>query len=157
MTKRIDLDLILSLAARIESIRDQMTVLNDELKEAKDKLSAVVNGDKPKPETAEVEASVTEVPPLSSNKRRAGMRNRIRRSSDPLVREYQYVGGDYARAARSLNIGIHVDNKVVWLTDDEADKCLLWVYRVRAERGGPNAGQYWSRLKRLERLTTLQP
>jgi hypothetical protein len=153
MTKRIDLDLILTLAARIESIRNQMTVLNDELSEAKDKLSAVVNGDKPKPETVVVEASVTEVPPLSSNKRRAKMRNRIRRGSDPLVREYRYVGGVYARAARNLNIGSNGHSKqVVWVTDEEADKCLLWVYRLRAERGGPDAKKYWSRLKRLERL-----
>ena len=67
MTKRIDLELILTLAARIEGIRTQMAKLDEELSEAKAEMQSAVTGDEPKPEPTPIvaEVTVTELPPLT--------------------------------------------------------------------------------------------
>ena len=159
MTKRIDLDLILTLAARIEGIRTQMAKLDEELSEAKTELASVVTGDEPKPEPTPIvaEVTVTELPPLSRNKRRSKKRNRIRKGSDPLVREYEYRG-EYASAAASLNLSKvrrctrkGVRRRIVWLTDEEADATLVQLYTQRVARGGRQAEEYQRRLVNLER------
>ena len=158
MTKRIDLELILTLAARIEGIRTQMAKLDEELSEAKAEMQSAVTGDEPKPEPTPIvaEVTVTELPPLSRNKRRSKKRNRIRKGSDPLVREYEYRG-EYAAAATRLNISKArrctrkgVKRRIVWLTDKEADAVLVEVYTQRIARGGLQAEEYQRRLVNLE-------
>ena len=72
--------------------------------------------------------------------------------------EYRYIGNEYLLAARELRHGtrgtVRRDGKsspAIWLTDGEADVCLLNIYAKRARRGGPRAEGFKKKYANLKR------
>ena len=154
-------DLIIEIAARIESAKKDLAQAKREFYLLARQMEAEDTGaeqqPKPSPKPKQAKPSSRRANRLSRERKYGTHRQHPHDIPERAQIEYRYIGNEYLLAARELRHGtrgtVRRDGKsspAIWLTDGEADACLLNIYAKRARRGGPRGAEYQRKLTNLK-------